>query len=100
MRQPHGTLTPAAVRRVARDALQPALPWKPFGRRVTVPGLLDLLLPVAALGSSPAAVVGRGRFGFSHETARQAAQADLPGQGERTAGLVDAPRRCGGRRWR
>src|SRR5947209_3742905 len=100
MRHAHCTITPAVVRRTARTALQPALPWKPFGRRVTVPGLLDLLLLAAALRASLAAVVGRFRFGFSHETARQAVAANLPKQADLTRGLVDALHRFGGRRWR
>ncbi len=98
MRQPHCTLTPAVVRDTAHTALRTALPWQPFGRRVTVPGLLDLLLLVAALRASLSALAPR--FGFSHETARQAVAANLPAQGALTAGLVAALHRCGGRRWR
>jgi hypothetical protein len=46
VRQAHCTITPAVVRSTARAALSPALPWKPYGRRVSVARLLDLLLLV------------------------------------------------------
>src|SRR5262249_61226130 len=46
------------------------------------------------------AVPRRFRFGFCHETARQAVAANLPDQGELTRGLVDALHAFGGRRWR
>jgi hypothetical protein len=100
MRQPHCTITPAVVRRTAQQALQPALPWQPYGGRVSVARLLHLLLLVAALRASLSAIARRFRFGFSHETARQAVTANLPGQGALTAGLVDALYAFGGRRWR
>jgi hypothetical protein len=100
MRRSYSTITPVVVRQTAREALQQALPWKPFGRLVTVNRLLSLLLLVAALRSSLSAVVRRFRFGFSHETARQALAANLPGQDELTHGLVDALYFFGGSRWR
>lgn len=100
MRQDHCTLTPAVVRHYARQALQQALSWKPFGQLVTDARLLGLMLLVAALRSSLSAVVRRFRFGFSHETARQALQANLPGQDQLTCGLVDALYLFGSRRWR
>ena len=100
MRRTYCTITPTVVRRSARQALQHALPWKPFGRLVTVARLLNLLLLVAALRSSLSAVVRRFRFGFSHETARQALAANLPTQDELTRGLVDAFYLFGSRRWR
>lgn len=90
MRQDHCTITPSLVRSTARDALQSALPWKRRGRRVGVPRLLDLLLLVAALGSSLSAVARRFRFGFSHETARQAVRANLPEIDALAGGLTDA----------
>jgi hypothetical protein len=96
----HCTITPAVVRRTARAALRHALPWKPYGSLVTVARLLGLLLLVAALRSSLSAVARRFRFGFSHETARQAVAANLPGQDELTRGLVDALYQFGSRRWR
>ena len=65
MRHSHCSLTPAVVRTSARQALQQALPWRRYGRRVTVNRLLDLLLLLAALRSSLSAVVRRFRFGFS-----------------------------------
>jgi hypothetical protein len=100
MRRCHCTITPAVVRRTARQALQQVLPWKPYGLLVTVARLLGLLLLVAAARSSLSALVRRFRFGFSHETARQAVAANLPGQDPLTRGLVDALHRFGGRRWR
>src|SRR5262245_12202353 len=100
MRQPHCTITPAVVRDTARAALQRALPWAAYGRLVSARRLLDLLLLVAALRSSLSAVVRRFRFGFSHETARQAVAANLPGTAALTEGLVEARYSCGGRRWR
>ena len=100
MRQPHCTLTPAVVRATARTALQRALPWAGYGRRVTALRLLDLLLLLAALRASLSAVVRRFRFGFSHETARQAVRANLPDLDRLTAGLVESLYAFGGRRWR
>lgn len=100
MRQPHCTITPAVVRATARQALRQALPWKGYGRLVTVARLLGLLLLAAALRSSLSAVARRFGFGFSHETARQAVAANLPGQDQLTRGLVEALHRFGGRRWR
>jgi Transposase DDE domain len=97
MRHDHCTLTPAVVRRQAQQALKHALPWKPYGSLVTVARLLGLLLLVAALRSSLSAVARRFRFGFSHETARQAVAANLPSQAELTAGLVEALHFCRGR---
>jgi DDE family transposase len=103
MRQPYSTITPAVVRRTAHAVLQHALPWKPYGRRVSVARLLGLLLLVAALRSSLSAVVRRFRFGFSHETARQAVHANLPDSATLTTALVEALHRLGGhlrrRRW-
>lgn len=90
MRPPHHTITPAVVRSTARHALREVLPWKPYGRSVTVSTLLDLVLIVAVLRSSLSAVVKRRRFGSSHETARAAVAANLPDLGPLTDGLVDA----------
>lgn len=100
MRQPYYTLTPQLVRHTARAGLQAVLPWQPFGRRVRVTALLDLLLLAAALRASLSALARRCAFGFSHETARQAVAANLPDQAELTRGLVDALHHFGGRRWR
>jgi hypothetical protein len=97
MRQPHCTLTPAVVRRTAQAVLQQALPWKPYGLRVTVARLLALLLLVAALRSSLSAVARRFRLGFSHETARKAVRANLPGVSALTTALVGALHRLSGR---
>jgi hypothetical protein len=103
MRHDYSTITPAVVRRTARAVAQQALPWKPYGRLVAAPRLLELLLLVAALRSSLAAVARRFRFGFSHETARKAVRANLPDLPALTAGLVGALHRLSGplrrRRW-
>jgi hypothetical protein len=103
MRQEYCTITPAVVRRTAQAVLEDALPWKPYGRLVTVARLLGLLLLVAALRSSLSAVVRRFAFGFSHETARQALRANLPDVAGLTADLVGALHRLGGhlrkRKW-
>lgn len=88
MRHCHCTITPSVVRSTARSALAGALSWRSYGRKVTVPRLLDLLLLVAALGSSLSAVVRRFRLGFSHETARQAVAANLPAPGPLAESLV------------
>jgi hypothetical protein len=90
MRQPHCTITPATVRSTARLALQRALPWEGYGELVPARRLLELLLLVAALRQSLSAVVRRFRFGFSHETARQAVRANLPEVGPLTEGLADS----------
>jgi hypothetical protein len=90
MRQSHCSITPASVRSAARDALRRALPWKDYGAAVQAGVLLDLLLLVAALRSSLSAVCRRFRFGFSHETARQAVRSNLPGVGPLTGGLADS----------
>ncbi len=97
MRQVHCTITPAVVRATARDALRRALPWHDYGRRVPAGKLLDVLLLAAALASSLSAVVRRFRFGFSHETARQAVAANLPDRDQLTDGLLQALSRFGGR---
>ena len=90
MRRDHCTVTPASVRCLARQALARALPWRGYGRLATADKILDVLLLAAALASSLSAVVKRFAFGFSHETARKAVAANLPGLPELTQGLLDA----------
>jgi hypothetical protein len=90
MRRCHCTITPSVVRATARAALSAALPWRPYGRLVTVARLLGLLLLAAAARRSLFAVARRFAFGFSHETARKAVRANLPGPGRLADGLVDA----------
>src|SRR5262245_63713407 len=90
MRHDHCTVTPAFVRTVARQALASALPWKGYGRLATAAKILDVLLLAAALVSSLSAVVKRFAFGFCHETARQAVDANLPDLPALTHGLLDA----------
>jgi hypothetical protein len=75
MRQSYSTITSSLLRSTDHAALQQVLPWKRHGRLITVSRLLDLLALVAALRSSLSAVVRGFRFGFSHETARQAVTA-------------------------
>lgn len=104
MRQSHCTITPAVARAAARQGLRAAPPWRGYGRLVSVARLLDLLLLACALRSSLFAVARRFRFGFSHETAREAVAANLPGLDQLAAGLADAlhifgPRRLRRRRW-
>jgi hypothetical protein len=77
--------------------LQHALPCHPYGRTVTQARLLDLLLLIAALRSSLSAVVRRFHFGFSHETARQAVQANLPEVPALTEHLLEALHQLGPR---
>src|SRR5436189_1773542 len=97
MRHSYSTITPTVVRRTAQAVLQQALPCKPYGRLVSVARLLGLLLLVAALRGSLSAVVRRFRFGFSHETARQAVHANLPDMPTLTGRLVRSLQRLGGR---
>ncbi len=90
MRRRYSTLTPGVVRATAAVGLRAALPWQPFGTKVSVPALLHLILLVAALRSSLSAVVQRFRFAFCHETARQALDANLPPLERLAEGLVNA----------
>jgi hypothetical protein len=94
------TITPGVVRASAAAALQKALPLRDYKRSVSAGRLLEVLLLVAALRLSLSWVVRRHRFGFSHETARQAVKANLPEVGKLTEGLVDAFYAFGSRRWR
>jgi Transposase DDE domain len=77
MRHFHSTITPTVIHREARQALEARLDCKPFHESVSVADLLDLLLLMAASTASLFATVRR-FFGFSHETARRAVQANLP----------------------
>lgn len=89
MRRPHSTVTAVAVHHLARRVLTEALGWTPFQHSVRVEPLIDLLLVMAATARTLFAVV-RGRFPFSHETARQAVRANLPGADRLADRLVDA----------
>jgi hypothetical protein len=89
VRHSHCSLTPGVVHHRARQALAGCLDWKPVGRSVSVPQLLDLLLVMAATAASLFAVARR-FFPFSHETARRAVRGNLPGPGRLVAGLVGA----------
>src|SRR5262245_24791275 len=90
MRHSYCTVTPAVVRTIAAAIVRAALPWRPFRTAVTVAALLDLLLLTAALRASLSAVAQRFRFGFGHETARQALAANLPPPDRLAEGLVNA----------
>jgi hypothetical protein len=100
VRRDHCTITPSVVRSTARQALQAALPWCPYGRLVTVARLLGLLLLAAAVRRSLSAIADRYRLGFGRETARKAVEANLPDLGALTAGLVDALFLLRSRAWR
>ena len=93
----HSTITPSVVHAYTRALVERALTWRDYGRRVRATALIDVLLLAAALAASLSAIVKRFRFGFSHETARQALKANLPGLPALTDGLVDALY-CFGRR--
>ena len=100
MRQDHCTINPGVVHYTARQALEKAVPMKGYGRKVTAARLLDLLLLVAAVGSSLSAIARRFRFGFGRETARKAVKANLPERDKLTEGLLDAFYLFGSRAWR
>src|SRR5438105_3707457 len=89
MRRSYCSLTPPTVRELADTALARALPWRTY-RSVSARSLRELVLLIAALGSSLWAVARRFGFGFSHETARQALDFNLPRPDELAEGLVDA----------
>src|SRR5437588_776139 len=97
MRQSYCTITPAIVRGTAQGVLQQALPWKPYGRLVSVARLLGLLLLVAALRSSLSAVARRHRYtvglvalekGFKPHQVVEALLTQLDEQGLRLRGCV------------
>lgn len=90
MRSDQYTLTPATVRALAHQTLAHALAWRDIGSRATAYRLLDLVLLAAALASSVSALVKRFRFGFSHETARNAIAANLRDPAHLTRHLLDA----------
>ena len=89
MRHTYCSFNPVAVRKLTVDALSCALPWRDY-RCVTASTLVEVILLVATLGSSLWAVVRRFHFGFSHETARQALDHNLPQPEALANGLVDA----------
>jgi hypothetical protein len=105
MRRTHSTVNAVMVHQLAQQTLACCLDWKPFRQSVSVKQLVDLLLMMAATAQTLFAVVRR-RFGFSHETARQAVQANLPDIDRLTKGLGNALHRSLGfsrrdrrRRW-
>lgn len=100
MRPSHCTITPSFVRSIARKTLAEVLPWKAYGRLVTVLRLLSVLLTVAASRRSLSAVVAGRSFGFGRETARKAVDADLPDLATLVAGLNDALFTFASRAWR
>src|SRR5438105_11973643 len=90
MRAPYSTITPALVRSTAAGVLQSALPWHDHGTSVKASALIDLILLTAALARTLSAVLRRFAFGFCHETARHALDANLPPVDQLADGLVDA----------
>lgn len=89
MRQFHANITPGVVHQRAFKALEKTLDWKPVGRSVRVPDLLNLLLLMAANVSSLFATVRR-FFSFSHETAGNAIRENLPSMDRLVQGLVQS----------
>ena len=83
------TITPAVVHRLASAALESTLGLKPYKASVSVRQLLDLVLLIAA-GTCTLFAVARRHFSFSHQTARQALEHNLPTPENLTAHLVDA----------
>lgn len=89
MRHSHSNITPASIHQQARDALKNSLGFHDYKQSVSRNQLLDLLLFMAASCSSLFATVRR-FFPFSHQTASQAVQANLPGLEQLRDRLVQA----------
>src|SRR5438309_2298934 len=89
MRHSHSSITPASIHQQARDALKHSLDFHDYKQSVSVNQLLDLLLFMAASCSSLFATAKR-FFCFSHETASQAVQDNLPGLAQLRDRLVQA----------
>src|SRR5438874_2711465 len=90
MRPSYSSITPAVIHHEAQRTLQRSLNWQPYHQSVAVPQLLALLLLMAATTASLSATVRR-FFGFSHQTASKAVQANLPKEmKDLVAGLVAA----------
>ncbi len=91
MHASYSMITPRVVRTEVQAALNTALPLKAYGRSVAAAALSNLLVLIAATGSSLFGCIRRFGFGFSHETARKAIDANLPKQHDSLcARLVDA----------
>lgn len=88
MRQTYSTITPSSVHQIARGILATTLKCEAYKKSVKLNQLLDLLLLVACTGRTLFAMVRR--YAFSHETARQAVQANLPKLPVLTQRLNDA----------
>lgn len=78
MNQGYYKVMPRTVYAVAKSSLVKVIDWEDFGRKVTVGKLLDLILMCACLRLSLSGACRRHDFGFSHETARKAVNANLP----------------------
>jgi hypothetical protein len=87
MRLSYSTITPGVIHRLAREALESSLDWKPYRQSVTVSHLLDLLLIMGATTASLCATVKR-FFRFSHETALRAVKSNLLSMDKLVTGLV------------
>lgn len=91
MHASYSMITPCVVRTEVQAALNATLSLKAYGRSVTAAALSNLLVLIAATGSSLFGCVRRFGFGFCHETARKAINANLPKQHDSLcARLVDA----------
>src|SRR5487761_1549948 len=91
MHASYSTITPCVVRTEVQAALNTALPLNAYGRSVAAAALSNLLVLIAATRSSLFGCIRRFGFGFSHETARKAIDANLPKQHDSLcARLVDA----------
>lgn len=98
------SITPGVVRSLARKGFLSVFPWSDYGRKASANSVCKLLLMAAAMCYSLSYVVKRFRFGYSHETARQAVYDNLPDLPTLTDGLVDAlfrflPRSMRRRKW-
>jgi len=89
MRHSHSTITPASIHQEARAALKNSLGFHDYKQSIPVNQLLDLLLFMAASCSSLFATVKR-FFPFSHQTASQAVEDNLPSLDELRDRLVKA----------
>lgn len=89
MRHSHSNITPASIHQQARDALKNSLDFHDYKQSVRVKQLFDLLLFMAASCSSLFATAKR-FFPFSHQTASQAIQDNLPSLEQLRDRLVQA----------
>ena len=89
MRQGYTTITPATVHSLAFSVLESTLGFQVFKRSVTVGQLLDLILLIASTTRTLYAIA-RHSFDFSHQTAREALEHNLPTHEVLTGQLANA----------